>query len=99
MTNAVSVDFVEDVACAVRVLEAVSVDGAALLEWAGEWVVGGSWNVGARWVGAVGYCDADAVAVWVGGDDGGVVHYVFSVGLCIVINLLHIKMVEAKKET
>ena len=70
MTNTVSVDFVEDVAGAVRVLETVGVDGAALLEWTGEWAVGGGWNVGTRWVATVGYCDADAVAVWVGGDDG-----------------------------
>lgn len=69
MTNAVSVDFVEDVAGAVRVLETVGVDGAALVEWAGEWVSGG-WNVGTRWVAAVSYCDADAVTVGVGGDDG-----------------------------
>lgn len=85
MTNAVSVDFVQDVARAVRVLETVGVDCAALLEWAGEWVVDGGWNVGTRWVGAVGYCDADAVAVGIGGDDGGVVHDVFSVGLSLSV--------------
>lgn len=80
MADAVSVDFVQDVARAVRVLEIAGVDGAALLEWAGEWV-GRGWNVGTRWVGGVGYCHADAVAVWVGLDDGGVVHDVFTVGL------------------
>lgn len=80
MADAVSVDFVDDVACPIRVLEPAGVDCAALLEWAGQWV-GGGWNVGTRWVVAVGYCDADAVPVRVGGDDGGVIHDVFSIGL------------------
>lgn len=95
MTDAVSVDFVEDVASAVRVLETVGVDCAALIEWAGE-RVGGGWNVGTRWVVDVGDCDADAVAVGVGGDDGGVVHDVFTVGLCYQLDIVRVGRREKK---
>ncbi|KAL3713670.1 hypothetical protein TMatcc_002373 [Talaromyces marneffei ATCC 18224] len=65
VADTVSVHFVEDIARAVRVLETAGVDGATTFEWACDWV-GGDWSVRTRWVDAVGYCDADAVAVGAG---------------------------------
>lgn len=59
VTNAVAVDFEDDVARAVGVEEAGGIDGAALVKTAGEGIFAG--NVRACWVGGFGDCDADAV--------------------------------------
>lgn len=78
VAEAVSVDFVVDLAGAVVVLEAGGIDGAALVEGTGQGLVFGC----VRALDGFGGCDADAVLLGVLAGEGGEVHDERSVVLC-----------------